>query len=156
MVSILLCNTATPDHILKIKEYSSLQKVAALQKQCCPLLGDCSAFWADTSATPRTVCSLTWHILKSYSNPELWSQFFPFCLEKGCMNDICQTIMLLIPLQRGFLKAALISKARSEHYLTSWGVGDLMRDTKQECRSFHFICSAVRGHLHPSPPEGNE
>lgn len=102
-----------------MKEYSSLQKANDLQKQCCPLLGDCSAFWANTSALPCTVCSLTWYILKSYPNLELSSHFFPLCLEKGCMNDICQLIRLLILLQRGFLKAAVINKARSEHYLTS-------------------------------------
>lgn len=120
----------------------SLQKAAALQKQCCPLLGDCSAFRADTSATPCTVCSLTWYILKPYSNPECSSHFFPFCLEKGCMNDICQPIRLLIPLQRGFLKAAVISKARSEHYVTS-----MCRRSRERHKarlqkfSFYLLCS---------------
>lgn len=56
---------------------------------------------------------------KALLKSRLSSHFFPFCSGRGCMNDICQPIRLLIPLQRWFLKAAVISKARSEHSLTS-------------------------------------
>lgn len=138
--------------ILEMKQLSWLQTELLSRSSAAP----CWETALHSGQTPRllhrTACRLTWHILKSYSNPELWiwtllplvfrkglhewyfSAWFPFT--GSCCNQ--QATISVILLSRVYEPAGLLT------------------DRKQDCRSFHSVCSTMRYSLHPSPHEVNE